>query len=129
MRKKMDIFYYWFPPAAWMGVIFYMSSQRSISITSHVTTDFVTFKTLHMVEYAFLFFFFFRAFQSLKYLKPNINALCSFCLTMFYSLTDEFHQLYIATRQGRFRDVLFDVVGILVMYVIIKKVRLIQKLL
>lgn len=125
----MDIFYYWFPPVAWMGIIFYMSSQRSISLTSHVTTDFVTFKTLHMIEYAFLFFLFYRAFQSSKYIKDNISVLCAFFMTMFYSLTDEFHQLYIATRQGRLRDVLFDVVGILIMYVIIKKIRLIQKLL
>ncbi|MCX6732219.1 MAG: VanZ family protein [Candidatus Roizmanbacteria bacterium] len=129
MHKKMDIFYYWFPPVAWMGIIFYMSSQRSISLTSHVTTDFVTFKTLHMIEYAFLFFLFYRAFQSSKYIKDNISVLCAFFMTMFYSLTDEFHQLYIATRQGRLRDVLFDVVGILIMYVIIKKIRLIQKLL
>lgn len=125
----MDIFYYWSPPIIWMCLIFYMSSQRSITLTSHVVTDFVTFKTLHMVEYAFLFFLFYRALQSSKYIKDNISTICAFLITMFYSLTDEFHQLYIATRQGRLRDVLFDIVGMFVMYVIIKKIRFIQKLL
>jgi VanZ family protein len=112
-----------------MGVIFYMSSQKSITMTKNVTTDFVTFKTLHMIEYAFLFFLFYRALQSLKYAKKNMYALCAFFITIFYSITDEFHQLYIPTRQGRLRDILFDMAGMLVMYVIIRKVRLIQKLL
>jgi len=129
MRRKIDILFYWLPPLIWMGVIFYMSSQRSITMTKNVTTDFVTFKTLHMIEYAFLFFLFYRAFQSIKLMKKNICGLYAFFMAMFYSLTDEFHQLYIPTRNGRLRDVLFDIAGMLVMYGIIRKVRVIQKLL
>ena len=129
MRKKIDIFFYWFPPLAWMGVIFFMSSQKSITITKNVITDFVTFKTLHMIEYAFLFFLLYRAFQSVKYIQKSICGLCALALAIFYSATDEFHQLFVRTRQGRLRDVLIDIVGMLVMYVIIRKVRVIQKLL
>ena len=123
------IFFYWAPPLIWMGVIFFMSSQRSITITKNVVTDFVTFKTLHMIEYAFLFFLFYRAFQSLKHVQKNLCGVCAFAMAIFYSVTDEFHQLFIPSRQGRLRDVLFDMAGMLVMYVIIRKVRLIQKLL
>ena len=125
----MHVFNYWLPPIIWMGMIFYMSSQKSITITKNVVTDFVTFKTFHMIEYAFLFFLFYRAFQSLKHVQKKLYGVCAFSIAIFYCITDEFHQLYIPTRQGRLRDVLFDIVGMLVMYAIIKKVRLVQKLL
>lgn len=129
MRKIIDIFYYWLPPFTWMGMIFFMSSQKSIAAGTNVAADFVTFKTLHMVEYAFLFFLFYRAFQSLKNMKQNVFAVCAFLIASFYSVTDELHQLYIPTRQGQLRDILFDITGMIAMYVIIRKVRLIQKLL
>lgn len=129
MHKLLRIIYYWLPPFLWMGIIFYMSSQKSISITSNAVSEFVTFKTLHMIEYAFLFFLLYRAFQSLSWIQKNKIVLYAICIALLYSLTDELHQLGIPTRQGRFRDILFDVVGMLVMYGIIKKVRLIKKLL
>lgn len=129
MHKLLRIIYYWLPPFTWMGVIFFMSSQKSISITTNVAADFTTFKTLHMIEYAFLFFLFYRAFQSIKNIQRKFWTICAFVISMFYSLTDELHQLYIPSRQGRLRDILFDIAGMVVMYVIIRKVRHIQKLL
>lgn len=129
MRRIMNIIYYWLPPFTWMGVVFFMSSQKSVSITANATTEFVTFKTLHMIEYAFLFFLLYRAFQSLKFVSKNVYGICAFSIATIYSLTDELHQLYIPSRQGRLRDILFDIAGMIVMYAIIKKIRLIQKLL
>lgn len=129
MRKIMQIVYYWFPPLMWMGIIYFMSSQKSVSITSNPTAEFVTFKTLHMIEYAFLFFLFYRAFHSLKNAQEYFFALYSFAIAISYSVTDELHQLLIPTRQGRIRDILFDMVGMLIMYGIIRKVRLLRKLL
>ena len=128
MRRKINIMFYWLPPFIWMGAIYYMSSQKSVTVTTNVTADFVTFKTLHMIEYAFLFFLFYRAFQSLQHIR-KMHSMYAFGLAMFYSLTDELHQLYIPTRQGRLRDILFDIIGMLVMCGIIKQVRLIKKLL
>jgi len=129
MRKVIHILYYWLPPFIWMGIIFYMSSQKSITITTNVVTEFVTFKTLHMVEYAFLFFLLYRAFQSIKLMHEFVYVVCAFFITIFYSISDELHQLSIPTRQGRLRDIVFDIGGMFIMYVIIKKVRLVQKLL
>ena len=129
MRKILHLLYYWFPPLIWMGCVFFMSSQKSIKITQNITTDFVTFKTLHIIEYAFLFFLLYRAFQSIKNLHGTICGLTAFCITIGYSITDELHQLSIPTRQGRLRDVFIDIIGMFIMYAIIKKVRLIKKLL
>ena len=129
MRKILTVLYYWLPPLIWMGIIFYMSSQKSIVITTNKATDFVTFKTLHIIEYAFLFFLLYRAFQSIKHLQGTLCGIFAFFITIFYSISDELHQLSIPTRQGRLRDVFIDIVGMIIMYVIINKVRLIKKLL
>lgn len=129
MRKFEGMVYYWLPPFMWMGVIYFMSSQKSVSITHNATSEFITFKTLHMIEYAFLFFLLYRAFHSLKKLSELYFALCAFGIAIMYSITDEFHQLFIPTRQGRARDIFFDLAGMLIMYGIIRKARLLRKLL
>ena len=89
----------------------------------------MTFKTLHMVEYALLFFLFYRAFHSLSRLKQKGVLLCAILSSLIYSATDEFHQLFIPTRQGRLRDVLIDLAGMLIMYTVIRNVRYLKKLL
>jgi VanZ family protein len=129
MRKMTHLLYYWLPPFIWMGMVYFMSSQKSVSITSNPTSEFVTFKTLHMVEYALLFFLFYRAFHSIKNMSEYSFTIYSFAIALSYSLTDELHQLFIPTRQGRMRDIIFDIVGMLIMYGIIRKVRLLRKLL
>ena len=82
-----------------------------------------------MIEYAFLFFLFYRAFHSLKVTAINLAALYAFGIAIMYSVTDELHQLSVPTRQGRLRDICFDIMGMIIMYGIIKKVPLIKKLL
>lgn len=129
MHKITHMLYYWLPPFIWMGMVYFMSSQKSVSITSNPTSEFVTFKTLHMIEYALLFFLFYRAFHSIKNMSEYSFTIYSFVIALSYSLTDELHQLFIPTRQGRMRDIIFDIVGMLIMYGIIRKVRLLRKLL
>lgn len=129
MHRFLNFIYYWLPPALWMGMIFYMSSQKSITVTSNVVVDFVTFKTLHIIEYAFLFLLLYRAFHSILYLQKLFVGISTLSIAMLYSITDELHQLSIPTRSGRLRDILFDLAGMLIMYGVIRKVRLAQKLL
>lgn len=126
MRKILHYIYYWIPPLVWMGIIYYMSSQKSIGMTHDKTSDFFVFKSLHMVEYAFLFFLLYRAFTSIK---VRAQFLYPFFTAVLYSATDEFHQLYISTRQGAIRDILFDIGGMVIMYGIIRNIRLVRKLL
>jgi VanZ family protein len=129
MRKVINIVYYWLPPVIWMGIIFYMSSQKSVASGVNLAVDFITFKSLHLVEYAFLFFLLYRAFHSLIYLKQRFFGLFAFPIAMLYSLTDELHQLSVPTRSGRLRDVFIDIAGMIIMYGIIKKIPYIKKLL
>lgn len=121
--------YYWFPPLLWMACIYYMSSQSSIHISTYYLPNFLFFKFLHVIEYALLFFLVFRAFNSLL-IKPQIIAfLFSLGISTLYSLSDEMHQLSVPTRQGRIRDIIIDVIGMLIMYTVIKRIKLLKKLL
>lgn len=135
MRSKstfIDYFIYWFPPLLWMGCIFYMSSQSHVSITHNVINDFVLFKTLHIVEYAFLYLLFFRAFYCTTRKKPHFKSIFfySFILSALFAVSDEFHQMYTPTRQPKIRDIGIDLFGILLIYSIIRyKLTLFKKLL
>ncbi|OGK62015.1 hypothetical protein A2334_04045 [Candidatus Roizmanbacteria bacterium RIFOXYB2_FULL_38_10] len=112
--------YYWLPPFLWMALIFYLSSRKSIGITHAYLYDFVIFKSLHVIEYAVLFFFIFRALHTTKFSLSHQFILAIVCSVLF-ATSDEIHQLFISSRQGKVRDILIDTAGILIMYIITKK--------
>ena len=72
-------------------------------------------KCAHLTEFAVLALLFWRAFR-----KPVRNAprpwlwaearLALLC-TMLYAAGDEFHQLFVASREGKVSDVLLDTSG------------------
>lgn len=119
MYKKL---YYWLPPLIWMGVIFYVSSRPRISITENSLYAFLIFKTLHLIEYALLYFLLFRALYSLKGKNFTLGHkfLLAFIVSALYGLSDEIHQAFVPTREGRLRDVFIDSGGALLMYIYIK---------
>jgi len=144
MKVMPTLFYriirYWIPPISWMSLIFYLSSNHRVAITGTFTFDFVIFKSLHMIEYAILYFLLFRAFYSIsnpstslrtnKQLTINKKLFIPVLLSVLYAITDEFHQTFVPSREGRVRDVLIDTSGILLMYIYIKNnLRVIKKFL
>ncbi len=130
----------------WMVVIFMFSAQpdtesselsggvsyRLISIVNTVMAqhwdeaekiekaqliDYPVRKAAHMSEYAFLTLLGFGIFafgdNKKKYVFP-------IGITFLYACTDEFHQLFVPGRSGRFTDVLIDTSGgIIMMFFII----------
>jgi VanZ family protein len=123
MRRWAYFLNYWLPVLIWMGFIFSLSSQSKVSVTQTFVYDFMIFKTLHMIEYAILYFLLFRGFYSIK--NKNFSLVLKFILPMIigflYSLSDELHQLYVPTRSGQWRDTGIDLLGIVLMYTFIKK--------
>ena len=119
MSKKL---YYWLPPLLWMTIIFYFSSFPKVSITENTLYAFIFFKTLHIIEYAILYFLLFRAFYFLNNKKLSLKD--KFILTIFiailYAISDEVHQTFVPTREGRLRDVFIDTASILLMYIYIR---------
>jgi VanZ family protein len=114
MLKK--IVYYWAPALLWMMLIFILSSKQRIEVSETYFINFMFFKTGHIIEYAILNFLIFRAIylgQGVKYKKALIySTIISIC----YAASDEIHQRFIPTREGRPRDVFIDVIGIFFVY-------------
>ncbi len=122
MFKFLRLIYYWLPPLAWMLIIFYFSSRTRVVVTGEFYLDFLFFKSLHMIEYAALYFLLFRAFFSLnnKQLSINNKFLFPIILSVLYAASDELHQTLVPTREGRLRDIFIDTAGILIMYIYIR---------
>lgn len=109
------------PLVVWMLLIFYFSSQPRIPITTNYVVSFAIFKTLHLVEYAMLFFLWVRFLLLMGIHKAFIIA---FIATVLYAGSDELHQMFIPTREGMFRDVLVDTIGAGLMYMGLKMTQL-----
>lgn len=123
IRNIFRLLIAWLPPILLMGIIFMLSSRQSIAISDEMAVNFSFFKTLHIVEYAFLTLLFFRAvFLTKKMLDQHMISL-SISFSVIYGITDEIHQTFVPTRTGQPRDVLIDLIGILLMALIIYKNR------
>ena len=83
--------------------------------------NFLVFKTLHFCEYALLFVLWFRAFNNRKEKESN-QFLGALILSFLWAVTDEIHQLFVPTREGKIRDILIDTLGIFFALYSIKRI-------
>lgn len=128
---------YWLPPILWMTLIFWgstdaLSTRRTSRIIGPILRWFdpnvrqetiegvqtVVRKTAHMTEYGVLALLYWRALY-----RPGVEgkrvwsrraAVTAFVLAVAYAASDEFHQSFVASREGSVRDVGFDSAGALV---------------
>lgn len=121
MKKAQSFLIYWFPPVVWMTAIFYFSSQRHFGITNSLLVDFVFFKLLHMIEYGFLYYLIFRAINKTTHLKSRDQLSLAILIVLLYAISDEVHQHFVLTREGKIRDIMIDMVGIFIFYYSIKE--------
>ncbi len=72
-------------------------------------------KCAHLTEYAILAFLFWRARWRPSWRAPRPwsrrEAIYAILFVALYASTDEFHQLFVPTRQGSVHDVLIDTTG------------------
>lgn len=101
---------YWTPVIIWTGLIFWLSSIPNLE--SGLKQDFILRKIAHVLEYAILTFLLFRA---TRIDEPNIKKaiIFSIIITLFYALTDEYHQAFVFGRQGTLKDIGIDSIGII----------------
>ena len=114
----------WYPSLIIMIIIFIFSSfpasksdEQSGFIINTLTSIFpelsnisplvvIVRKSAHFFEYAVLGYLNARALN-----LSGKNIFHSIWLSMLYSMTDEFHQIFISGRSGEFRDILVDTLG------------------
>ena len=114
---------------AWMVVIFVFSAmpaeasdEKSMLIVNILDSlglntqgtladlaNHIVRKSAHFIEYALLYFFALNLMR--YYFTFNKALLMSLAIVFLYACTDEFHQLFVPGRAGRFSDVLIDTSG------------------
>lgn len=136
----------WVPAILIMIMIYYFSSkpaeisgQESMVVTDYIYTVYESFsgrvgpaeeraytisllehiirKAAHMTEYAMLALALAWPFRkhSLKGLSLTLATMGS---TVFYAMSDEFHQTFVPGRSGEIRDVIIDSIGAVIGYLI-----------
>lgn len=103
-----------------MMLIFWLSNQSILLDIENDAGEKTFYKSAHIVAYAFLAWFWWRA------LSPQRAAIwpllwLAFGLTVLYGISDEIHQLFVSGRHGRFVDVLFDASGALAMVLLLHR--------
>lgn len=111
---------YWLSPLLWMILIFSLSSRQRVTVSEITSINFIFFKTLHIIEYAILFFLLFRALYNQITISLNNIFFISISFAMLYALSDELHQTFIPSREGSPRDVVIDTIGILLCFMYTK---------
>jgi len=98
----------WGPPLVVAAVIWFFSSQPDLSSGLGVI-DLVGRKLIHAGEYALLCFLWWRA---LRCRMPPAGSLgLAFALAVAYGALDEYHQTFVAGRNGSPVDVGIDALG------------------
>lgn len=141
---------------AWMGVIFAFSSQpdsESSEVSGRVSyqlvegwntafqlghteaeleaaalrIEFPVRKCAHMTEYAILALLVLASIAAWRGHPAVKHYGMALLITFLYACTDEFHQLFVSGRAGRFTDVLIDTtgafLGLFLLYLIVCWVR------
>ena len=104
---------YYLPSLFFMTFIFYLSSRQRVEVSEVYLIQFAIFKTLHVIEYGFLYIINYRALKNLRRRPAWQNQIDAFIITFFYAITDEIHQVFVPTREGRMRDIVIDLIGII----------------
>lgn len=114
---------YWLPVIVWMIVIFFMSGRESVRIADEYILNFLFFKMFHVIEYFILFVLYFRALKNTLRTPIGVNFFAAaFFLTLIYAVTDEIHQVFVPTREGKLRDVIIDAIGATIAWISITHV-------
>ena len=106
--KKIRLY---LPAIFWMVLIFFLSSRPGTSVADNQILNFIFFKSLHLIEYSVLFFLVYWANKKTFNFSFWEAVLLSFILTIIYAISDEIHQIFVPTREGKLRDVLIDTFG------------------
>lgn len=111
MLWEKKVLFYWLPPLFWMGLIFFLSSFHKLQASPVGWQDFIIRKTAHFLEYAILCVLYYRGLKNTANISTKKTLLLALILTIFYALTDEYHQTFVNGRTGRSFDIGVDSLG------------------
>ena len=105
--------WYWLPPLACMGLIYFFSAQPDLPQAPGPWLDLVVKKAGHATAYGVLAWLYLRALcqHSGKDVRSTALRVASVGLAIAYALSDEYHQTFVPGRNGSLLDVAVDGVG------------------
>jgi VanZ family protein len=105
------------PPILWACVIFAFSAQTNLQGAELSVLDFLIKKCAHMFVYGVLYLLFYRAIQLSS---PSKDTAWSWILPLLfcfgYAISDEFHQSLVPGRYASPRDIGYDMLGALLVW-------------
>lgn len=102
------------PPTIWAMIIYILSAQQVLPGFETNLADFLFKKIAHMSVYAILYLLTWRAVRVLKLPLPrHLIWSLPLMICVLYSISDEWHQSFVAGRTATFRDLGFDFLGAL----------------
>lgn len=101
----------WGPVVAWMVLIFALSAQQGLRVSSDATVDGPVRHLAHVVTYAVLAVLLLRALAG-DGPTPRLAAIAAL-MSLLYGVTDEIHQTFVPTRTGQPLDLVWDGMGAL----------------
>jgi len=104
---------YYLPLFLWMGVIFYLSSLSGNGYQgAHTLWFYVERKGAHIFEYFVLTLLVVRALRPHK-INAGKKYFLIIILPLLFAFSDEFHQSFVFSREGKILDVGVDLAGII----------------
>lgn len=116
-----NILKYWLPPLLLMGLIFYLSSEKRPPLVDEPFLNFLVYKAIHMSVFGTLYALWFRALYKGTRLKIADIYIYALIISIFYAVSDEYHQTFIDGRDGNPFDVGVDTLGISLVYFFISR--------
>ena len=115
------LLWFWLPPLAWMGMIFYLSAQPDLPGPPEPWLATLFSNSAHFGVYGGLAFWWWRALRSSRR-KPEPQKalgkkgdraalLLALGISVLYGASDEFHQSFVPGRDASLLDLLTDTAG------------------
>ncbi len=120
MNLNRKTFLNYFLLISWMGMIFYLSSQPDLKSGFESQIDFILRKAAHIMEYGILAFLAWHAASGGGAGKNSGYLFAAVVFSFLFSVSDEYHQTFVAGRVGSAQDVLIDNIGVAIMTVLVK---------
>ncbi len=103
----------WLPVLLWAGFIFLLSAQPGLHVSSNPSVDRPIREVAHVCTYAMLTVLLGWALAGHQ--APSRRVLITAAVLAFlYGVSDEWHQTYVPSRNGRPQDLVWDGIGIVV---------------
>jgi len=106
------------------GVIWYLSDKPGLKSDYTPIIDFFLRKGAHILEYFLLYLALFwgflgKKFSSLSHKTFILIQTKTLCIGFIATLLDEWHQTWVAGREGKPLDIAFDLIGFLLAYILL----------